>query len=303
MIRDRRKHPLEIEKSYRSLIENIKDYAIFMLDKKGRIQSWDQGARRQLGYKRTEIMGKSFSMFFTASDRRKGMPQADMVTALHKGRCLDERQYVRKDGSTYWSSGVLTSTIDKTGTHQGFSKIMRDVTEQKDLQKIIMHRSTHDYLTALPNRRFFEENLIKALNSASEKSIVAILFLDFNNFKKINDNQGHKFGDLVLIEIASRLTKNLRVSDMVARLGGDEFVILLRDFDTQKQVIDFAKKILGIFRAELKIGKKKLVTSVSIGIAMYPLHAKKPSDLLHYSDMALYRAKKAGGNQYVLYSK
>src|ERR1700687_1106317 len=109
MKRERRKHPVEIEQSYRSLIENIMDYAIFMLDKKGCVVSWDQGARKQLGYKRTEVVGKSFSMFFTAKDKRKGLPKSDMATALRKGRSLDERQYVRKDRTTYWSSGVLTS--------------------------------------------------------------------------------------------------------------------------------------------------------------------------------------------------
>jgi PAS domain S-box-containing protein len=166
---NRRKHSIEIEKSYRSLIENIKDYAIFILDKKGNIMSWDQGARKQLGYKRTDVMGKSFSMFFTPKDRRSGIPKKDMLLALREGRALDERQYVRKDGSTYWSSGVLTSTIDRSGTHQGFSKIMRDVTEQKDLQKIIMHRSTHDYLTSLPNRRYFEQSLVKAIHAATKK--------------------------------------------------------------------------------------------------------------------------------------
>lgn len=303
MKKERRKHPLGTEKSYRSLIENIKDYAIFMLDKKGHVVSWDQGAQKQLGYKRSEVMGKSFSMFFTPTDKRKGLPKADMATALRKGRILDERPYVRKNGSTYWSSGVLTSTIDKTGSHQGFSKIMRDVTEQKDLQKIIMHRSTHDYLTTLPNRRFFEQSLVKALSTATQKSLAAILFIDFNNFKAINDKYGHKYGDLALIEIAHRLTTCIRASDMAARMGGDEFVILLRGFESQKLIIDFAKKILRIFRKEIVIGKKRFVTTVSIGIAIHPIHGKKAAELLHHSDMALYEAKKAGKNQYIVYKK
>jgi diguanylate cyclase (GGDEF)-like protein/PAS domain S-box-containing protein len=299
---NRRKHSIEIEKSYRSLIENIKDYAIFILDKKGNIMSWDQGARKQLGYKRTDVMGKSFSMFFTPKDRRSGIPKKDMLLALREGRALDERQYVRKDGSTYWSSGVLTSTIDRSGTHQGFSKIMRDVTEQKDLQKIIMHRSTHDYLTSLPNRRYFEQSLVKAIHAATKKSITAIMFLDFNNFKMINDTYGHKHGDLALIEIATRLTNNIRASDMAARLGGDEFVILLRGFGNSPQIERFARKILRLFRKEIVVAKKKFITSVSIGIAIHPTHGKKAAHLLRNSDIALYEAKKEGGNRYVIYS-
>jgi diguanylate cyclase (GGDEF)-like protein len=226
-----------------------------------------------------------------------------MNTALRRGRALDERHYVRKDKTLFWSSGVLTSTIDKSGTHQGFSKIMRDVTDQKDLQKIIMHRSTHDYLTSLPNRRSFEENLIKALKETSKKNLAAILFLDFNNFKTINDQHGHKYGDLALIEIAHRLTKSIRAGDMVARLGGDEFVILLRGFENKTQIARFAGKILRVFRPELVVGKKKFVTTVSIGIAVHPEHGKKAGELLHHSDMALYDAKKGGKNKYVMFGE
>lgn len=303
MAQERRKHPLKVERSYRSLIENIQDYAIFMLDKKGRVTSWDQGARKQFGYTRHEIIGKYYAKFFTAKDKRAGAPSSDMETALLKGRCLDERKYVRKNNSTFWSSGVLTSTTNKKGMHQGFSKIMRDVTEQKNLQKVIMHRSTHDFLTSLPNRRYFEQELIKELAESSKKHLVGLLFLDFNNFKRTNDEEGHRFGDLLLIEIAKRLVESIRNSDMVARLGGDEFVILLRDFENMEEIVKFAEKILSTFRKQFVIGKRKLVTSVSIGIAIHPPHGEKAADLLHHSDIALYEAKKGGGNKYVLYNK
>lgn len=99
-----------------------------MLDKKGRVTSWDQGGVKLFGYKRDEIVGKKFSLLFTSSDVKKGIPNSDMATAVEEYRHLDERQYIRKDRTKFWSSGVLTSTRDKKGTHQGFSKIMRDIT-------------------------------------------------------------------------------------------------------------------------------------------------------------------------------
>jgi len=300
---ERRKRNIESEHSYKSLIENITDYAIFMLDKKGNVVSWDRGAKKQLGYTRPEVMGRSFSLFFTPKDKRNGVPKQDMATALSKGRALDEREYVRKDKTKYWSSGVLTSTVDKTGTHQGFSKIMRNVTEQKELQNMMLHRSTHDFLTMLPNRRYFEQSLVKALRAAEKTSLVAIMYLDFNNFKAINDEIGHKYGDLALIEIAHRLTKHIRSTDMVSRLGGDEFVILLRGFKNQTQINTFATKILRTFRSKIIVGKRKFLTTVSMGIAIHPQHGKKPADLLHHADMALYEAKKAGGNKFITYSK
>jgi diguanylate cyclase (GGDEF)-like protein len=128
------------------------------------------------------------------------------------------------------------------------------------------------------------------------------MFLDFNNFKMINDTYGHKHGDLALIEIATRLTNNIRASDMAARLGGDEFVILLRGFGNSPQIERFARKILRLFRKEIVVAKKKFITSVSIGIAIHPTHGKKAAHLLRNSDIALYEAKKEGGNRYVIYS-
>src|SRR5688572_318382 len=108
---DRRTVDHAIEESYRSLIESVQDYAIFMLDKKGCITSWDQGARRQLGYTRNEIFGKHYSVLFVPADIKKGAPKTDMQDALKRGRHLDEREYRRKNGTRFWSTGVLTSTV------------------------------------------------------------------------------------------------------------------------------------------------------------------------------------------------
>ncbi len=231
------------------------------------------------------------------------MPAFDLKDARLLGRHIDERHYTKKGGAEYWGTAVLTSTVDKKGIHQGFSMIMRDVTEEKNLQQIIMHRSTHDYLTGLPNRRIFEQNLLEAIDKNTKDKLVAIFFLDFNNFKHVNDSGGHAFGDLVLIQIAARLLKNIRATDLVARLGGDEFVILCSGFVDTQDIKSFANNILRTFQAPFKIGKKTVNTTVSIGVAICPLDSNKASQLLHYSDMALYEAKKNGGNQYWFYDK
>jgi len=302
MRKERRRQPAEIEQSYRSLIENIKDYAIFMLDKKGKVVSWDQGGVRLFGYKRDEIIGKKFSVLFTKEDIKKGVPDSDLKKAVAEYRHLDERQYVRKDKTQFWSSGVLTSTRDKKGIHQGFSKIMRDVTEQTDLHRTAVHNSNHDFLTGLPNRSFFEEKLIESILWTKTANILAVLYMDFNNFKRTNDEMGHRFGDLVLIEIAHRLSGHIRISDVAARFGGDEFVILVKQLQSKEDAKRFARKILKGFDAPIFIGKKSIQTSLSIGVALYPDDAKKPGDLLRLADTALYQAKKLGGNQYQFYS-
>ncbi len=302
MNKERRKQPEKIEQNYRSLIESIKDYAIFMLDKNGKVGSWDQGGARLFGYKRNEIIGKKYSVLFTKEDIKRGAPDSDMAIAIEEGRHLDERQYVRKNMTKFWSSGVLTSTKDKNGVHQGFSKIMRDVTQQNDLHKTAVHNSTHDFLTGLPNRNYLEQNLIESIPTTKKGNILAVFYMDFNNFKRTNDKLGHKFGDLVLIEIAHRLSHNIRMSDVAARLGGDEFVILAKNLENKKDVGRFAQKIINAFKKPIIVEKKVIKTSVSMGVALYPNDGKKPSELLRLSDMALYQAKKLGGNQYQFYT-
>lgn len=300
---ERRKPPYLSEQNYRLLIENIKDYAIFMMDKKGKILSWDQGAQKLFGYNRGEIVGKNFSILFRKEDFKNKLPSTDMATAILEGRQLDERQYMRKDKTKFWSSGVLTSSRDKKGTHQGFSKIMRDVTEQTDLHRTAVHNSMHDFLTGLPNRSYFEENLMECMSKSAPKEILAVFYMDFDNFKQINDNLGHEVGDQVLIAIAHRLGHNIRKSDLAARFGGDEFVILARGFKTKAAVGKFAQKIIKTFRTPIGIKNQKIKASVSMGVALYPNHSKKPSALLRYADIGLYESKKSGGNQYKFYEE
>lgn len=300
-IKERRRPPYLSDQNYRLLIENVSDYAIFMMDKKGLITSWDQGAYKLFGYKREEIVGKHFSVLFSKEDIKKKIPQNDMLSAVLEGRHLDERQYVKKNNTKFWSSGVLTSSRDKKGIHQGFSKIMRDVTEQTDLHKTAVHNSMHDFLTGLPNRSFFEENLLECISRTKKGEILGVFYMDFDKFKEVNDTLGHETGDLVLIAIADRLGHNIRKSDLAARFGGDEFVILAKGFKNKAMVEKFARKIVKTFVNPIGIKNKTIKTSVSIGIALYPSHGTKPSSLLRYSDLALYEAKKSGGNQYKFY--
>ncbi len=180
---------------------------------------------------------------------------------------------------------------------------MRDVSQQNELHKTAVHNSTHDFLTGLPNRNSFEEKLIESLQTTKGSNIVAVFYLDFNNFKRTNDEQGHRFGDLVLIEIAHRLSQSMRMSDFTARIGGDEFVILVNQIGSKSDIIRFANKVLKAFDPPIVIESKIIQTSVSMGISLSPKDGKKPNELLRFADMALYQAKKLGGNQYQFYSK
>ncbi len=299
----RQSPPIQTDLKYKTLVENIPDYAIFMLDKKGNVSTWDKGAASQLGYKKSEIMDKPFSIFYNKQDTKAKKPAFNLAEAKLLGRHIEERPYIKKNGKEYWGTAVITSVVNERGTHLGFSMIVRDITEEKNLHEIVLHRSNHDYLTGLPNRRTFEERFLEAIKSNKEKNLLAIFFLDFNNFKHINDKQGHGFGDAVLIQIAARLLRSIRQEDVVARLGGDEFVILCCGFSDVQGIKDFAEKIVRTFHKPFKVGKITVNTTISMGIAIYPTDAKKASQLLHYSDVALYKAKKNGGNQYWFYNE
>lgn len=174
-------------------------------------------------------------------------------------------------------------------------------THLKSENETLAHQASHDSLTGLPNRAFFEGRLIRALRSAAKlNEKVAVLFLDSDRFKDINDNFGHAAGDAVLVAVAQRVRAQLREEDLVARLGGDEFAILL----TPLHKIEDAQRIAGKILASMDVpiplpGNTEVLTSLSIGIAVYPDHGATPGTLLNAADAAMYQAKRLsqGGQQ------
>jgi len=296
------KSVINTKNNYRHSIEGIKEYGIFILDSDGRIASWGRGAQHHLGYKEREIVNRHFASLFRDNNLVARATENALKLALAKGNYHYQERCVRKNGRSFWGSIALTVILDKLGKHQGYSVILRDTTDEMRTQHVRLHQSTHDFLTGLPNRRYLEENLKELIRQTRKNSLLGVLFLDFNNFKRVND-MGHKYGDLVLAAIADRLKNHVREEDIVSRLGGDEFIIVLTAFKNIEDMKVAADKVLKLFQKPIKIGKNKFNVSVSIGIAVCPTDGRKVDDLLHHSDMALYQAKKNGGNRYELYSK
>ena len=193
------------------------------------------------------------------------------------------------------SRGVILATIfSLLALLFGFSFLFR--TYKRDAKN--QFRANHDELTKLPNRSLFFDRLRQALTiSKRNNSKLAILFIDLDNLKKINDHYGHKVGDAVLKEVAVRIQSSVRESDTLARLGGDEFVILLSGFDSSSEVIQVAEKIRNLFIEPLDLIDEEIFTSVSIGVAIYPEHRDNEIDLMNHADMAMYAAKRNGRNQ------
>jgi len=198
-----------------------------------------------------------------------------------------------------WFSISGTPAYDENGEFCGYHGVGTDITDRVKAAEQFRHLAHHDTLTGLPNRRLLNDRLEQALAIARRKNHqVAMMLLDLDNFKTINDTEGHSAGDTVLITIAKRLEKIVRETDTVSRLGGDEFVILLPEMAGVSDAIRVAEKIVEAILEPVEAGGKPYVMGVSIGIAIFPEHAADAEDLLKLADIAMYEAKRGGGSGY-----
>ncbi|HSH59154.1 MAG TPA: EAL domain-containing protein [Acidimicrobiales bacterium] len=291
----------ESEERFRLLVEGVRDYAILMLDAEGRVVSWNQGAERIKGYRAEEILGRHFSCFYPPDDVKAGRPQELLERALAEGRLEDEGWRIRKDGSCFWASVVITP-IYNNGELRGYSKVTRDVTKQRRLTEELEQRALHDSLTGLPNRVLFAERLRQALGRLERHThAVAVLFMDVDRFKLVNDSLGHEVGDQLVVALGQRLEGLLRVHDTVARFGGDEFALLCDEINDEQHATRIAGRIIDALKAPLVLKEHNLVVSISIGMALAKDSATDVDRLLGEADAAMYRAKEAGRGRVELF--
>jgi diguanylate cyclase (GGDEF)-like protein len=182
--------------------------------------------------------------------------------------------------------------------------LMKEIAERKKIEKQLRHQAHHDPLTGLPNRLLLFE-LLKQSFAFEDRhnSMLALMMLDLDNFKFVNDSMGHMAGDILLKKVGKRLQQCMRQYDMVGRLGGDEFVIVANDINTVQDIIRFAEKITGLFQSPFEILGKPTYITTSIGVAVYPLHGSNAETLLKMADLAMYSAKKDGKNAFRFFSE
>ena len=210
----------------------------------------------------------------------------------------------RKDGTTVWTETKFSFIRDKDQRPVGILGVMRDITERKRMEEQLNYMATHDTLTGLPNRLMFSQLLNQAIRSAQRhKRQLAVLFIDLDRFKAINDSLGHEAGDRLLKEMARRFKKSLRAVDVVGRLGGDEFVILIEEVNELSQVAIVAHKILSSAIKPMVLPGEECRVTASIGISIYPKDGTDEQSLIKNADMAMYFAKEEGKNNYQFYSK
>jgi diguanylate cyclase (GGDEF)-like protein/PAS domain S-box-containing protein len=426
----------------RSLIDGVKDHAIYLLDKEGYVTTWNPGAERLKQYMSEEIVGRHFSCFFTKEDRERGRPAQLMIIAAARGQVEEEGWRLRKDGSRFWANIVLTAIRNSTGELTGYAKVTRDFTDRKRVEEALALRFSdelqassnalkasdaryrtvfqtspdavtisrlrdgiivdvnqaslditgykrnevlgktttqlriwvnsrdrfklvevlrrdsqcrdieaqfrrkdggtfwarlsvsfieidgdpcilsfardisaaklaeekikdlafYDPLTGLANRRLISERLSQSvLMGTRTHRKRALLFIDLDDFKTLNDTLGHHFGDLLLQEVARRLAGCVRESDTVGRLGGDEFVVMLEDLSeipeiAASQARTVAEKILASTARPYELDGHQCRSGSSIGITLFGDNEKGVQDILQQADIAMYEAKKAGRN-------
>ena len=288
------------EQRYKSLFEDHPD-AVFSLDMDGIFQSSNKACESLFTAYYCEVTSYSLLHFIDTQDHEL-LNRALQITKEGRPQTLEVRTKKKEGYYYYLQVTLIPISIEKEVV--GMFGIARDITALYEQQKQVEHLAFHDALTGLPNRRKFEKDLRSVLEEAQTNlNDVAVLFLDLDRFKKINDHLGHDVGDLLLIEVAKRLRGCLRSKDIVARQGGDEFTILLPDMYSEKSAAFIAEQILTVLNKPFFIQDKELSITPSIGIAMYPDYGTHATELMKHADMAMYRAKASGKNTFIFFSK
>lgn len=308
-IRDRsrqlQEEVIEREKAERyanALVDYASD-AIITIDTSGLILSFNHSAEKLFGYVEEEVIGKNVSLLMPSPHREEHDTYIDRYLLTGEKKIIGvgrEVKALHRDGREIQIE--LTVAEIKVGDHHIFMGSMRDITERKRVQDKLAYHAHYDSLTGLPNRTLFRDRLHRALIRARRNgSRVALMFIDLDGFKGVNDNLGHDVGDVLLKEVASRFKRCVRESDTIARVGGDEFTVILEAIHNEDDPRIVAEKLLNALAVRVKVNNQAIPISASIGITLYPFDDTAELNLLKKADMAMYKAKELGRNRYQFY--
>jgi diguanylate cyclase (GGDEF)-like protein len=293
----------ENKKQLLDILENVTAY-IYMKDTQGRYLFANRLLRERFAAPMEEIVGYDDNKFFdadTAANMRK-----DDLHVLQKGEMLKFEE-INPNLLTGVTDVFMTVKIPlrrEDGSIHALCGISTDISERKDRENDIQHIAQHDALTRLPNRALFNDRLHQAIITAQRnKARLALMFIDLDKFKPVNDTYGHGVGDLLLKDVALRIQDCLRESDTAARVGGDEFVVLLPVIETQQDASKVGEKIRHALNQPFILAGHTLQIGSSVGVAVYPEHGKDDKLLVKSADTAMYHAKKNGRNNVKMYER
>ena len=296
------------EKHYRLLVEAMHD-VVWVLDPNTLRFSYVSPSVKHLrGFTAEEVMNEPMDAAFIpeyAIALRQDIKHRvnEFLAGREQGKVyVGEVQQPCKDGSLVWTEAVVSLYRNKVTGQVEIRGVTRDISESKAAQEKIQYMAMHDQLTGQPNRALLNDRLQQALVAAKRNdSYVALMFLDLDKFKQINDTLGHDAGDQLLKQAASRMQECVRESDTVARIGGDEFIVLLRTVVDAQDAVMVAEKIRATLSQPFELMRQEFTISCSIGIALYPVHGKDGIELSRNADIAMYSAKEHGRNNVWLF--
>jgi diguanylate cyclase (GGDEF)-like protein/PAS domain S-box-containing protein len=276
--------------------------AVMITNYSGVIEYVNPWFSRMTGYPADEIVGKTTTQL--KSDRTPDETYQEMAETLLMGKeWIGEVHRARKNGDLYWCLETVSPLKNEAGEITHFVAITEDISERKQAEETIRHLAFHDALTGLPNRRLFKDRLHQAV-AVSHRSgtSFALMLLDLDRFKTVNDTLGHGIGDDLLIAVAERLGAAIREGDTLARMGGDEFALIAIGIKQPEEMAHLAEKLLNILQSPFYLQGHELYASTSIGITLYPADASDEDVLVKNADIALYHAKDQGRNNYQFFT-
>ncbi len=290
------------EERFRALISNVSD-VIAILTPDGVVRYLSSAAQHLWGCAPETLQNTAFFDRVHPADADHARAAFGQVCGQPQGGLKVEARLRHTHGGWRTSELMLSNLLTEPGI-AGVLLTCRDISERKAFEERLAHQAFHDALTGLPNRSLFTERLQHALGRARrQQTTVAVVFLDLDNFKLVNDGLGHEAGDHLLVAVAGRLRDSVRPGDTVARLGGDEFTILAEDLADEQTISDITERIVEALRQPIMAGGQEVFTTVSLGTAVSVGGPETPEDLLRDADTAMYRAKSNGKAQRVVFDR
>ena len=302
-VTERRRAELALEQSehrYRQLFErNVA--GLFRNTVEGRILDCNDAYARALGFScREDLVGANvLDFFFDVAER-----DAAILELRERGQLTDrELRMRRRDGEAVWVSVTYSLVAGKAGEPEVLEGALVDISRRKNAERLMLHQAYHDSLTSLPNRMLLHDRLTQAIaRVARDGSRLAVLYLDLDQFKMVNDTLGHGIGDRLLQQIARRLAQLSDVAEIVSRVGGDEFTILLSNLVSADDAVAVARRVLALVEQPTEVAGHRLYITTSIGLSFYPEDGEDAEALMTSADLAMYRAKELGRSSYQICS-
>ncbi|WP_180954159.1 sensor domain-containing protein [Bacillus sp. M6-12] len=286
----------QIERRQQQLLDIIEASPDFIatLDTNGNSLYYNPTARKMLGISEEDISSEKVNpKWVTDIIKTEGIP-----VAIEKGHWKGETTILKEDGKEIPVSQMIVAHKSENGAVEFLSTIAHDITERKELEKVVQYQAHYDTLTNLPNRRSLHKKLSQIMDNPTEQKRVAVLFMDLDNFKEINDNLGHEIGDQLLKMTAVQLKNCVEEADFVCRYGGDEFILILENIQNEAEVKEKAGRISEAFHEPFQFDGHSLKVTGSIGISIYPDDGMDLAVLIKKADNAMYRIKRKGKNNF-----